>query len=165
MRAVAVRGNGDAAPKRGGAPPAGVGCVDVAAARDIWTRVDNRLNVIVLDPNHQGLSDVATGAALTQLQQYIQQTLVASSLTEREVDSLDGLTVQSPACSSGSLQLAIATRATRGDYLKPDGSIDHSDPMVGVEVHLLESFDRVGGVWKESDVQSLDNPTPSAQVV
>jgi hypothetical protein len=149
----------------GGAPAAGAGCVDTASARDIWTRVDHRLNAIVLDPKHQGLSDVATGAALTQLQQYVQQMLVVNGVTEREVDSLDALTVSDAGCAGGSLKLTIATRATTDDYLRPDGSVDHADPMVGVEVHLLETFARVSGVWKESDVQSLESPSPSGQIV
>ncbi|GAC1580577.1 MAG: hypothetical protein NVS3B18_14220 [Candidatus Dormibacteria bacterium] len=149
----------------GGAPSARAGCVDTITARDIWTRIDNRLNQIVLDPRHQGLSDVATGAALVDLQQYIQTTLVANHLTEREVDSLDSLSIPDAACAGTSLQLTIATTPTRDDYLKPDGSVDHVDPAVGTHIHLLETYSRVTGVWKESDITTLDVPSPSAQVI
>jgi hypothetical protein len=154
------------APANGGAPSAAAGCVSETTARDIWTGIDVRLNAIVLDPQHHGLTDVATGAALTDLQDYIQTTLVAKRLTEREVDRLDNLTIVDAACSStASLQLSVSTTATRDDYLKSDGSLDHSDPAVGTMFHLIETFQRVGGVWKESAITRLDVPSPSPQVV
>lgn len=154
------------APTTGGAPVAAAGCVSETSARAVWNGIDQRLNAIVLDPLHRGLADVATGAALTDLQDYIQTTLTAKHLTEREVDRLDNLTIVDAACSSGgSLEVTITTTATRDDYLKPDGSVDHSDPAVGRTFHLIESFQRVGGVWKESSFARLDVPSPSAQVV
>ncbi len=157
---------GTAGPTSGGAPTAAAGCVSESSARDIWTRIDERLNAIVLDPQHQGLSGVATGSALTNLQDYIQTTLVAKHLTEREVDRLDNLTIVDAGCAStASLQLSITTTMTRDDYLKPDGSFDHSDPAVGRTLHLIESFQRVGAVWKESAIARLDVPSPSAQIV
>jgi hypothetical protein len=138
-------------PLRGGAPSAGPGCVDTSAASDIWK-------------SHQGLADVATGTALLQLQQYIQSTLIAKNLTEREVDTLDSLTVTDAGCNGGPLQVTVSTTVKQDDYLKPDGGVDHSDPVVGGQLHLAESFDRVKGVWKVSRVSSLDAPSPSAQV-
>ncbi len=150
----------------GGAPAAAAGCVSDSAARDIWTRIDQSLNAVILDPQHQGLSDVATGSALTDLQDYIKTTLVAKHLTEREVDRLDNVAVADPACTNGSpLRLTITTTATRDDYLKPDGTLDHSDPAVGMTFHIDESFERVGGVWKESSFARLDAPSPSPQLV
>lgn len=143
------------------APQARPGCVDVAAARAIWTRVDASLNAVVLDPAHHGLTRVATGGALAQLRTYIQETLVAHGVTEREVDALDSLSVSGSACTGQQLQVTVATRATRDDYLKSNGSLDHTDAMVGVEVHLMETFTRASGVWKESEVQNLDTATPS----
>jgi hypothetical protein len=151
-------------PPGGGAPSAGPGCVDTSAASDIWKSVNNRLNQIALDPRHQGLADVATGTALLQLQQYIQSTLIAKNLTEREVDTLDSLTVTDAGCNGGPLQVTVSTTVKQDDYLKPDGGVDHSDPVVGGQLHLAESFDRVKGVWKVSRVSSLDAPSPSAQV-
>jgi hypothetical protein len=148
-----------------GPPPAAAGCVDSATAHQIWTGINSRLNAIVLDPRHQGLADVATGSALTGLQDYIQTKLVANNLTEREVDSLDGLRIDDAGCAGGPVQLYITTTATRDDYLKPDGSVDHSDPLVGAQLHVEESFDRVGGQWKESSIVDLDAPSPSAQIV
>lgn len=157
---------GGASPTGGGAPAASAGCVSDNAARDIWTRIDQRLNQVVLDPQHRGLSDVATGTALSDLQTYIQTTLVDKHVTEREVDALDKLSVSDAACTAGAeLQLAITTHSTRDDYLKPDGSVDHADPDVGTSFRLLEGFTRVGGVWKESSITRLDVPSASPQLV
>lgn len=147
------------------APTSAPGCVTKAAARDIWTWINNRLNAIALDPKHQGLSDVATGTALSDIQSYIQTTLVAKNLTEREVDTLDSLTVTDAACTGNSLQLTVASTVKQDDYLKPDGSVDHADSAVGTQLHLVETFDRVNGVWKESSIGDAGGTSPSPQVV
>lgn len=147
------------------APAATSACVDAATARDIWTRIDKRLNAIMLDPQHRGIAQVATGTALTKMQGYIQTTLVANKLTEREVDTLDSLSVSDPACNRGSLRLVVTITAVADDYLRPDGSIDHSNPLVGAHTHIVETFDRVAGTWRESDSLRLDRVTPSPRFV
>ena len=161
---------GTTGPQPGGGTASGVptslpGCVSRAAARDIWTRIDNRLNAIALDPRHAGLSDVATGSALSEIQGYIQTTLVAKGLTEREVDTLDSLTVSDAACTGNSLQVTVASTVAQDDYLRADGTVDHRDAAVGTQLHLVETFDRVGGVWKESSITDAGSPSPTAQVV
>ena len=124
-------------------------------AEAVWTSVDQRLNAIVLDPRHAGLDSVATGSALTLIQQYVQTTLVQPHLTEREVDHLDQLIILSAGCGGGPLHVHVAMTVVRDDYLKSDGSADHSDATTGTTLHLDETFVRSGAVWKESDFQSL----------
>ena len=133
----------------------------MTTAREVWTTIDNRLNAIVLDPKHQGLSDVATGNALAQVQQYIADNLVAKGFTEREVDTLDSLSIVAAGCNNGPLTLDIRTTLKQDDYLRSDGSVDHSDSAVGTQLHLRETYVRAGGGWKEADVSDLDQPAPS----
>ncbi len=141
------------------------GCVSQAQAQQIWTQIDNQLNAIVLDPNHAGLSNVATGNALAQVQQYIQTTLVQANLTEKEVDRLDALNVLSAGCNNGTLTLHVTMTVVRDDYLNPAGQVDHSDPQVGATLHLDELYDRAGSGWKESDFTNLDSPNQTPQLV
>ena len=124
--------------------------------------INNRLNAIVLDPTHTGLTDVATGNALVQVQQYIQDTLVSKGFTEREVDTLDSLTIDAAACNNGPLTVSVLTTLKQDDYLKSDGTVDHSDASVGTQLHLQETYVRSNGVWKEADVNDLSQPAPSA---
>lgn len=147
------------------APSASAGCVDKTTATVIWTSINSRLDAIVLDPNHAGLADVTTGTAMSDLQQYIQTTLASKNLTEREVDRLDNLTVTDAACTGGNLVLTVDTTVTKDDYLKPDGSVDHSDPSVGSQLHLLETYTRVNGTWKEADIADASGPSPSGSIV
>jgi hypothetical protein len=141
------------------------GCVSQSQAQQIWTQVDNQLNAIVLDPQHAGLSNVTTGNALAQIQQYIQTTLVQANLTEKEVDRLDALNVLSAGCNNGTLTVHVTMTVVRDDYLNPAGKVDHSDPQVGATLHLDESYVRAGSGWKESDFTNLDSPSQTPQLV
>jgi len=142
-----------------------VGCVSQSQAQQVWTQVDGQLNAIVLDPKHAGLSDVTTGNALAQIQQYIQTTLVQANLTEKEVDRLDALNILSAGCNNGTLIVHVTMTVVRDDYLNPAGKVDHSDPQVGATLHLDESFVRAGTGWKESDFTNLDSPSQTPQLV
>lgn len=124
--------------------------------------IDTRLNAIILDPKHAGLSDVATGQALTGLQQYIQDNLVAKGFTEREVDTLDSLTVTNAGCNDGPLRVTIRTTLKQDDYLRSNGAVDHSDAAVGTQQSLDETFVRDNGVWKEADVNDSGAASPSS---
>ena len=141
------------------------GCVSQSQAQQIWTQIDNQLNSIVLDPQHAGLSDVATGNALVLIQQYIQTTLVQANLTEKEVDRLDALNVLSAGCNNGTLTVHVTMTVVRDDYLNPAGKVDHSDPQAGATIHLDESYARAGSGWKESDFTNLDSPSQTPQLV
>jgi hypothetical protein len=137
------------------APTAGAGCVDAAAARAIWTTINNRLNAIQLDPNHAGLADVSTGAALTVRSDYIRTTLTDKHLTEREVDRLDNLSVTNGGCTGGALTVDVTITLTKDDYLRADGTVDHADASVGTQFERVITYVRTGGVWKESDITDL----------
>ena len=154
---VGASASSSAAPK--------AGCVSQSQAQQIWTQIDNQLNAIVLDPQHAGLSNVATGNALAQVQQYIQTTLVQANLTEKEVDRLDALNVLSAGCNNGTLTVHVTMTVVRDDYLNPAGKVDHSDPQVGATLHLDESYVRAGSGWKESDFTNLDSPSQTPQLV
>ncbi|MBV9101408.1 MAG: hypothetical protein JOZ46_05745 [Candidatus Dormibacteraeota bacterium] len=156
VAALALTGCSAGAPSSAAASqPAQGGCVSQSQAESIWTSVDQRLNAIVLDPKHAGLTTVATGSALGLIQQYVQTTLVQPHLTEREVDHLDQLIILSAGCGDAPLHVHVTMTVVRDDYLKPDGSVDHSDPTVGTSLRLDEAFVRAGSSWKESDFQSL----------
>jgi hypothetical protein len=142
-------------------PAQGTGCVTQQQATQVWTQIDTRLNAIELDPKHAGTADVATGAALTGIRQYLQQQLVAKNLTEREVDHLQSLSVVDAGCNGGTLQLRVTMTLVQDDYLATDGHVDHADAQVGKTLHILDSYVRSGGVWKESDFQDLDQPGPT----
>ncbi len=142
-------------------PKPATGCVTRAQATQIWTSIDKKLNAIELDPKHAGLSAVATGNAFGLITDYLQNQLVNQHFTEREVDRLDSLTVVNAGCNNGTLELKVGVTATRDDYLTPSGHVDHSDPLVGVLLHIDESFTRSGGGWKESDFVDLDLPPAS----
>jgi len=149
-------------PHGAGVPAHGNGCVTNAEATRIWKAIDAKLNAIEADPKHGGASYVATGNALTQIEQYLAQQLEANSFTELEVDRLDSIAVVSPGCNNGTLQVRVTMTLVRDDYIKTNGQVDHADPAVGKTLHYIESFTRSSGVWKESDFQSLDNP-PATQ--
>lgn len=149
-------------PAGAGVPANGSGCVTTAEATRIWNGIDAKLNAIEADPKHGGASFVATGNALSQIEQYLAQQLEANSFTELEVDRLDSISVVSAGCNNGTLQIRVTMTLVRDDYLKANGQVDHADPAVGKTLHYIESFKRFGGVWKETDFQSLDNP-PATQ--
>lgn len=147
------------------APSASAGCVGNQTARNIWSTVNERLDAVQLDPAHQGADQVATGAALAEIQQYLQTTLTDKHLVEREKDRLDNLTVVDPGCAGGSLRVHVTATLVQDDYVKPDGSVDHRDTAVGSQLDYLVTFVRVNGTWKESDVSSLNRPSASGQVI
>jgi hypothetical protein len=144
-----------------GASTAQSGCVSQVAATQIWTSIDNRLNAIELDPHHVGASAVTTGNALTTITTYLQQQLVAHSLTEREVDHLDQLTVVQAGCNGGRLVLNITMTLAQDDYLSATGKIDHEDADVGQALNLLQEYVRSGSGWKEIDFSDLTRPAAS----
>jgi hypothetical protein len=146
-------------------PVQGSGCVTQQQAEQIWTGIDAKLNAIVLDPMHRGADAVSTGNALVMLNQYIQQQLVSNGFTEREVDRLAQLTIVDPGCNGGALRIRVAVTIVQDDYLAQDGHVDHKDLSVGSIIHVLETFSRVGSIWKESDFQDLDVSSPSPQLV
>lgn len=155
--AIALMACGGSTSRGASSSPAAASCITQSQAETIWTSVDQRLNAAVLDPKHSGLSDVATGSALSLIQQYVQTTLVQPHLTEREVDHLDQLIILNAGCGGAPLHVHVAMTVVRDDYLKPDGKVDHSDPTVGTTLHLDETFVRAGGGWKESNFQSLQS--------
>ncbi len=144
----------------------GTGCVSEAEARKIWMQLDQKITAIELDPKHAGVSDIATGQAQQLINNYLQMQLVAANVTEKEVDKLESLTVVKAGCNGGDLQLRVTETVVQDDYLKPNGQLDHKDPAVGTTIHLLETFVRSAGGWKESDFQDLDQqqPTPTPQL-
>jgi hypothetical protein len=144
------------------ASPEGSGCVSDQQAKQIWTQVDDRLNAVELDPKNSSPADVATGTALMEIQQYLQQTLVAHNLTEREVDKLQSIKIVDAGCNAGTLKLQVTMTLVQDDYLAADGHVDHADMLVGQTLHTLQSYVRSGGTWRESDFQSLDQPPSSA---
>jgi hypothetical protein len=143
------------------ASPEATGCVSDQQAKQIWTRVDDRLNAVELNPKSSP-ADVATGTALMGIQQYLQDTLVAHNLTEREVDKLQSIKIVDAGCSGGTLKLQVTMTLVQDDYLAADGHVDHADMLVGMTLHTLQSYVRSGSAWKESDFQSLDQPPSSA---
>ncbi len=153
-------------PSAGGSPPLAV-CVTNAQAVEIWTKIDNRINAIELDPHHTGLSDVTTGAALTEIETYMEDQLVSQGLTEHEVDHLDGLVVVEAGCKGQPLTLRVTETLVQDDYLNAGGAVDHHDPEVGQTLHLLQEYENTGGVWKENDFSDLDQPvaTPTPQLL
>ena len=55
----------------------------------------------------------------------------------------------------------IRYELVQDDYLNADGSVNHSDPSVGMAVNLLQEYVKVSGVWKESDLTDLSQPAAS----
>lgn len=141
--------------------PAGAGCVTQSQAQQIWTDIDTKLNAMEADPGHATPSTVTTGAALTGVQQYLQQQLIANKWTEKEVDKLDSLSVVSAGCNNGSLQVKVTMTLVTDEYLTASGAIDHHDPTEGQTLHFMNSYQRSGGSWKEDDFVNLDQPQPS----
>ena len=155
-----------ATPGAGGSPSPAV-CVTGAQAVRIWTAIDNRINAIESDPHHAGLSDVTTGAALTEIESYLQNQLVSKGFTEHEVDHLDGLVVVTAGCRGQPLTLRVTETLVQDDYLNAAGAVDHHDAQVGQTLHLLQAYEQAGGVWKENDFSDLDQPvaTPTPQLL
>jgi len=158
---IAACGTGAAPSLTPAAPTHGAGCVTKAEATRIWTTIDAKLNAIEADARHGGVSTIATGSFLDQVELYLAQQLEANNFTEDEVDKLDSITVVAPGCGNGTLQLRVTLTLVKDNYVKATGQVDHADPSVGKTLHFLESFIRSGGAWKESDLQNLDNPGPS----
>ena len=154
------------------APPSGTsttktGCVSQAQATQIWMGVDGQLNAIELDPHHTGLSSVTTGNALTTINAYLQQQLVARSFTEREVDHLDQLTVVQAGCNGTRLVLNVTMTLVQDDYVNAAGKVDHQDTSVGRQLNLLQEYVRSGAGWKETDFSDLTAPgaSPTPQIL
>ena len=145
--------------------PAPGACLTDTQARAVWTDVSQRLDALSLHPDTTRVGDVAEGTAAAEITQYLQQTLLDKHLTERERERLDGLTVVQAGCGSGSLTVQATETLVQDDYLAPDGHVDHKDPQVGQTQHLLESYVRSGSVWKLIALTSLDQPSPSGNIV
>jgi hypothetical protein len=143
------------------------GCLTQSQATAVWTTVNHRLDAIELDPNHAGVAAVTTGNALTTITTYLQQTLVAHKLTEREVDRLDQLTVVQGGCNGGRLILNVTETLVQDDYLKASGGVDHHDASVGKQLNLLQEYVQSDGAWKETDFSDLTAPgaTPTPRLV
>jgi hypothetical protein len=141
------------------------GCIAAPEATRIWTSINSRLLAIELAPDHTGASSVTTGDALTLITNYLQRQLISQAFTEHEVDRLDSLRVVDAGCNGTHLILNVTMTVVQDDYLNADGSVNHSDPSVGMPVNLLQEYVKVGGVWKESDLSDLSqpaaNPTPT----
>jgi hypothetical protein len=154
------------------APPSGTsttktGCVSQTQATQIWADIDSRLNAIELDPHHTGLSGVTTGNALTTIDAYLRQQLIARNFTEREVDQLDQVTVVQAGCNGGRLILNVTMTLVQDDYLNAAGKVDHQDASVGQELNLLQEYVRSGAGWKETDFSDLTAPgaSPTPQIL
>ncbi|MFN2569114.1 MAG: hypothetical protein ABR564_05875 [Candidatus Dormibacteria bacterium] len=143
------------------AAPARSGCVDTGGARAVWQDVNERLNRVVMITGHPGLEEAVTGPAVSILRRYIDTELVAKNLREREQDRLDSLNVVRGGCNGGPLVVDVRETLVRDDYLKPDGGVDHADPLVGRQSHLRKTFVRSGPGWKLSDLQDLEAPAPT----
>jgi hypothetical protein len=137
------------------------GCVTRLEATRIWTTINNRLLAIELDPHHAGASSVTTGSALAQITSYLQRQLVFPDFTEHEVDRLDALRVVEAGCNGGHLVLNVTMTVLQDDYLNAAGTLNHSDPSVGMAVNLLQEYVESSGVWKETAFSDLSQPPAS----
>jgi len=141
--------------------PAPGACVDDAQARNVWTDVTRRIDALVLHPDVSHIDTVAQGTAAQDIRQYLEQTLLAKHLTERERERLDAVRVLQPGCNGLPLTLQVTETLVQDDYLAVGGHVDHADPGVGQTHRSLESYVRSGGTWKLIALESLDQPTPT----
>ena len=143
----------------GGVPAQGSGCVSQSQAQQIWTAIDNRIIAFEAHPKSATPDAVATGAALEAIQTYLAQQLEANNWTEREVDKLDSLTVATAGCNNGTLVVHGTITLVTDEYLTGDGQVDHHDSEEGQKQEFIDNYVRVGGYWKQSQLQ---NPNPAA---
>jgi hypothetical protein len=147
-------------------PSARSGCVSKTEATQIWTDLDKKLTALELDPSHANVGAVATGQAQQLINEYLQMQLVTPGFTEREVDKLEKLSIVAAGCGGGPLMLQVTELVAQDDYLKPNGQVDHADPLVGKTIDVAETFVRSGGGWKESNFADLNQggATPTPQI-
>lgn len=151
----------------GGVRAQGSGCVSQAQAQQIWTDIDNRIIAFEAHPKTATPESVATGAALEAIQTYLAQQLEANNWTEREVDKLDSLTVANAGCNNGTLVVHGTITLVTDEYLAGDGQVDHHDSQEGQKQDFIDNYVRVGGYWKQSQLQNPNQaaPTASPQVI
>ena len=151
----------------GGVRAQGSGCVSQAQAQQIWTDIDNRIIAFEAHPKTATPDTVATGAALEAIQTYLAQQLEANNWTEREVDKLDSLTVANAGCNNGTLVVHGTITLVTDEYLAGDGQVDHHDSQEGQKQDFIDNYVRVGGYWKQSQLQNPNQaaPTASPQVI
>ena len=134
-------------------------CLDEAKARAVWDDVSQRLDALALHPDLDRVGDVAEGTAAEGLRRYLQDTLISKHLTEREKERVDALNVVQPGCGGQPLTVRLTETLVQDDYLAADGHVDHQDPGVGQQHHLIESFVRAGDTWKVITIAPLDAPS------
>lgn len=140
----------------------GSGCVSQAQAQQIWTEIDNQIIAFEANPKSAKPDTVATGAALEAIQTYLAQQLEANHWSEREVDRLDSLTVADAGCNNGTLVVHGTITLVTDEYLAGDGQVDHHDSEEGQKQDFIDNFVRVGGYWKESQLQNPNQTAPTA---
>ena len=145
----------------------GSGCVSQSQAQQIWTAIDNRIIAFEADPKNAKPDTIATGAGLSAVQQYLARQLVANHWTEREVDKLDSLTVVNAGCNNGTLIVHGTITLVTDEYVAADGTVDHHDSEEGSQQEFIDNYVRVGGFWKQSQLQNPNQtgPTPPPQVI
>ena len=146
----------------GGVRAQGSGCVSQSQAQQIWTDIDNRIIAFEAHPKSATPDTVATGAALEAIQTYLAQQLEANNWTEREVDKLESLTVASAGCNNGTLVVHGTITLVTDEYLAGDGQVDHHDSQEGQKQDFIDNYVRVGGYWKESQLQNPSQAAPTA---
>lgn len=140
----------------------GSGCVSQEQARQIWTAIDNQIVAFEANPKTAKPDTVATGAALEAIQTYLAQQLEANHWTEREVDKLEQLTVANAGCNNGTLVVHGTITLVTDEYLAGDGQVDHHDSEEGQKQDFIDNYVRVGGYWKESQLQNPNQTAPTA---
>ncbi|MBV8528747.1 MAG: hypothetical protein JOZ75_10555 [Candidatus Dormibacteraeota bacterium] len=140
----------------------GSGCVSQAEAQQIWTGIDNQIIAFEANPEDANPDIVATGAALQAIQTYLAQQLEANHWTEREVDKLDSLTVANAGCNNGTLVVHGTLTLITDEYLAGDGQVDHHDSQEGQKQDFIDNYVRVGGYWKQSQLQNPNQSAPTA---
>lgn len=140
----------------------GSGCVSKSQAQQIWTEIDNRIIAFEAHPKSATPDTVATGAALEAIQTYLAQQLEANNWTEREVDKLDSLTVSDAGCNNGTLVVHGTITLVTDEYLAGDGQVDHHDSQEGQKQDFIDNYVRVGGYWKQSQLQNPNQAAPTA---
>jgi hypothetical protein len=146
----------------GGVRVQGSGCVSQAEAEQIWTQIDNRIIAFEANPKSANPDSVATGAALQAIQSYLAQQLEANHWTEHEVDKLDSLTVANAGCNNGTLVVHGTLTLVTDEYLAGDGQVDHHDSQEGQKQDFIDNYVRVGGYWKQSQLQNPNQAAPTA---
>lgn len=146
----------------------GSGCVSQSQAEQIWTAIDDQVVAFEANPKKATPESIATGAALQAVQQYLSGQLVANKWTEREVDKLDSITVVNAGCNNGTLIVHGTMTLVTDEYLSADGKVDHHDSEEGSQQEFVDNYVRVGGFWKESQLQNPNQGppgTPTPQII